>query len=83
MDDIIILEDELGNEVEFELLDVIEYYGEEYAVLIETDADDDAPVQILRMISEDLDSEDVTYEGIDDEDIIEGVYKLFRKRNGL
>ena len=31
---LITLEDEEGNEVEFEFLDVVEYEGEEYIVLI-------------------------------------------------
>ena len=34
---LITLEDEEGNEVEFEFLDVVEYEGEEYIVLIEND----------------------------------------------
>lgn len=33
LDNIIILNDEDGNEVEFEFLDLIEYEGEEYVVL--------------------------------------------------
>ena len=33
------LEDDLGNEVEFELLDVITYKNDEYAVLIENTPD--------------------------------------------
>ena len=32
---LITLEDEEGNEVEFEFLDIVEYDGEEYIVLIE------------------------------------------------
>ena len=38
---LITLEDEEGNEVEFEFLDVVEYEGEEYIVLIDTSIDDD------------------------------------------
>ena len=34
LDNIIILNDEDGNEVEFEFLDLIEYEGEEYVVLL-------------------------------------------------
>ena len=40
---LITLEDEEGNEMEFEFLDIVEYEGEEYIVLIENneDADED------------------------------------------
>ena len=41
---LITLEDEEGNEVEFEFLDVIEYEGEEFIVLIENDEDADEVV---------------------------------------
>ena len=41
---LITLEDEEGNEVEFEFLDVVEYEGEEYIVLIENDEDADEVV---------------------------------------
>ena len=41
---LITLEDEEGNEVEFEFLDIVEYDGEEYIVLIENDEDADEVV---------------------------------------
>ena len=34
LDNIVVLNDEEGNEVEFEFLDLIEYEGEEYVVLL-------------------------------------------------
>ena len=34
LDNILVLNDEEGNEVEFEFLDLIEYEGEEYVVLL-------------------------------------------------
>ena len=46
---LITLEDENGQEVEFEFLDVIEFEGTEYIVLIENDEDADEVV-ILRLI---------------------------------
>lgn len=82
-DDIVVLTDENGIETEYELLDVIEYHGEEYVVLLPTDAGEDDPVHILRVSEENLDTEEVRYEGLDDEELIETIYQLFRKRNGL
>ena len=82
-EDMLILTDEDGIERQFELLDVIEYQGEEYVVLYPADEGDEEQVHILRVLTEDLDEEESQYEGLDDPDLIETVYQLFRKRNGL
>ena len=42
LDNIIILNDEDGNEVEFEFLDLIEYEGEEYVVLLPVEEEETA-----------------------------------------
>ena len=41
LDNIIILNDEEGNEIQFEFLDLIEYNSEEYVVLLPVDEDED------------------------------------------
>jgi uncharacterized protein YrzB (UPF0473 family) len=82
-EDIVVLRDENGEETEFELLDVIEYQGEEYAVLYPADGGEEELVHIFRIMAEDLDAEEARYEGLDDEELIETLYRLFRKRNGL
>lgn len=66
MEDILVLTDENGAKVRFETLDIVEYEGEEYAVLYPADAGDDEPVHILRIHSEDMDNGDIQYEGLDD-----------------
>ncbi len=83
MEDLIVLTDEDGQEVEFELLDLIEYQGEEYAVLYPAEGGEDELVHILRVVAEDLDEEETRYEGLEDQELIEAVYRIFRKRNGL
>ena len=40
LDNIVVLNDEEGNEVEFEFLDLIEYEGEEYVVLLPVEEED-------------------------------------------
>ena len=52
---LIVLTDQDGNSVRFELLDIVEYKEDEYAVLYPADGGDDEPVHILRIISENLD----------------------------
>lgn len=82
-ENILVLTDESGEKITFEILDVIEYNSEEYAVLYPADAGDDEPVHILRIHSEDMDNGEVEYEGLDDEKLINKIYKMFCKKNGI
>lgn len=78
---IITLTDQYGESVRFELLDIIEYEDQEFAVLYPADGGDDEPVHILRITSENLDLDEMEFEGLDDEDLINTVFDLFCKRN--
>lgn len=74
---LITLEDNEGNEVEFELLDVVEYEGDEYIVLIEND-EDAQDVVILKI--ESIDDETESYVGIDDEELLANVFETFKEK---
>lgn len=74
---LITLEDEEGNEVEFEFLDVIEYDNEEYIVLIENREDADEVV-ILKINV--LDDENEEYLSIEDEDLLETLFDIFKQK---
>ena len=80
MDNIIILNDEEGNEAEFEFLDLIEYEGEEYVVLLPVEESEDAgEVVILKL--EDTESEDEeSYVSVDDEEILNKVFEIFKEK---
>ena len=80
LDNIIVLNDENGEEIEFEFLDLIEYEGEEYVVLLPNDEEDDAgEVVILKL--EDTDSEDEeSYVSVDDEDVLKNVFEIFKDK---
>ncbi|MDD7740026.1 MAG: DUF1292 domain-containing protein [Fusicatenibacter sp.] len=82
-ENMIILTDEDGTSVTFEMLDVIEYQGEEYAVLYPADAGDDEPVHILRIISENMDRNEAEFEGLDDEELIDTIYQIFCESNDI
>ncbi|MDD6434493.1 MAG: DUF1292 domain-containing protein, partial [Ruminococcus bromii] len=69
--------DDEGNEVEFEFLDVVEYEGEEYIVLIENDEDADEVV-ILKINPIDDNTEE--YVSIDDEDLLQKLFDIFKKK---
>ena len=77
---IITLTDQYGESVRFELLDIVEYEDQEFAVLYPADGGDDEPVHILRITSENLDLDEMEFEGLDDEDLINTVFDLFCER---
>ena len=75
---IIVLEDDLGNEVEFEYLDVIEYEGEEYILLLPADDEEADEVLILKIVS--LDDETESFEGIEDQELLDSVFAIFKDK---
>lgn len=79
-DNIIMLNDEEGNEVEFEFLDLIEYEGEEYVVLLPVEESDDAgEVVILKL--EDTESEDEeSYVSVDDDELLNKLFEIFKEK---
>ena len=79
---IIALTAEQGNEVEFELLDVVPYNGQEYIAIIPV-AEDDEESQMVQLyrIFPDEDGESETYMGLESEEELDAVYDEFQKRN--
>ena len=78
--EIITLEDDLGNEQDFEFLDTVEYEGEEYIVLLPVDAAEDEDNEVMILKVESLDDENESYAGIDDEDVLQSVFDIFKER---
>lgn len=82
IDNIVILNDEDGNEVEFEFLDLIEFEGEQYVVLLptaESDEEDTGEVVILKL--EDTESEEEeSYVSVDDEETLNAVFEIFKEK---
>lgn len=76
--EIITLEDDLGNEKNFEFLDVVEYDGEEYIILLPEEEEEQNEVMILRI--ESVDDETENYIGVDDEEILQKVFDIFKDR---
>lgn len=76
-DNIVTLNDEFGNEVQFEFLDLVEYNGEEYIVLLPAD-DEDGEVVILKV--EALDDDKDSYTSVEDEDILMAVFQIFKNK---
>ena len=81
LDNIIVLNDEDGNEVNFEFLDLVELDGEEYVVLLPTDEDEDEPGEVVILQVEDTDSEDEeSYVSVEDEEVLNKVFEMFKEK---
>lgn len=75
-DSIITLTDDEGNEVDFLLLDVVEYDEKDYLVLLplEDEEDEEDNVLILQAVRN---GEEESYVGIEDENVMNAVFDLF------
>ena len=83
LDNIITLNDESGNEVKFEFLDLVELENEQYVVLLpvlEEGEEDDGEVVILKVEDSDEDSDEESYVSVDDEDILMKVFNIFKEK---
>lgn len=80
MDNIVVLNDEHGNEVEFEYLDLIEHNNEAYVVLLPVDEEADEVV-ILRCEESEDDSDEENYRSVDDEALLNELFEIFKEKN--
>lgn len=83
LDNIIVLNDEEGNEVQFEFLDLVELDNEEYVVLLpvtDEGEEDEGEVVILKLEDTDEDSEGESYVGVEDEEILNQVFSIFKEK---
>lgn len=83
LDNIMRLNDEEGNEVQFEFLDSVELDDEEYVVLLpvtEEGEEDEGEVVILKLEDTDDDSEGESYVGVEDEEILNKVFAIFKEK---
>ena len=82
LDNIIVLNDEDGKEVEFEFLDIVELDGEEYVVLLpveDEESEEEGEVVILK-VEDSEDDEEESYVSVDDEDILNQVFEIFKEK---
>ena len=83
LDNIVILNDEAGNEVQFEFLDLVQLDEEEYVVLLpvtDEGEEDEGEVVILKLEDTDNDSGEESYVGVEDEEILNKVCEIFKDK---
>lgn len=84
MNNIVTLKDEDGNDVNFEFLDLIEYEGNEYIVLLPEEeveeSEDSGEVVILKLEKNAEDSDEESYVSVDDEEVLNKVFDIFKDK---
>lgn len=84
LDNIVILNDEDGNEVKFEFLDLVELDDEEYVVLLPVTIEgeeEEGEVVILKIEDNDNeDAEEESYVSVEDEEILKKVFEIFKEK---
>ena len=84
VDNLVVLNDEEGNEVKFEFLDLVELDNEEYVVLLPITAEgqeDEGEVVILKVEdSDDENSEEESYVSVDSEETLNKVFDIFKEK---
>ena len=80
LDNIIILNDEEGNEVKFEFLDLIELDGEEFVVLLPTEEEEDSEEVVILKVEDSEDDEMESYVSVDDEETLNTVFEMFKEK---
>lgn len=83
LDNIITLNDEDGNEVKFEFLDLVDFENEQYVVLLpvlEEGEEDDGEVVILKLEDSEDDSDQESYVSVGDEETLMKVFNIFKDK---
>ena len=83
LDNVVILNDEEGNEVKFEFLDLIELDDEEYVVLLpitEEGEEDEGEVVILKVEDKDEEADEESYVSVEDEEVLNRVFEIFKEK---
>ena len=73
----LVLTDENGEDITFEYLDCIEYEGIEYLVLLPAEEDSN---EIVILQIEPVDEENENYLAVENEDVLDAVYDIFKER---
>lgn len=80
LNNIIILNDENGEEVQFEFLDLIEYNEEEYVILLPVEETEDAGEVVILKVEHTESEDEESYVGVEDEDELNAVFAIFKDK---
>ena len=82
---IVTLKDEDGNDINFEFLDMIEFEGENYVILLPAEETDDEESDEVVILKEEKDAEgggedEESYVSVDDEEVLNKVFDIFKDK---
>ncbi len=82
LDNIVVLNDENGEEVSFEFLDVVELDGEEYVILlpIEEEDEEEAGEVVILKIEDTENEEEESYVSVEDDEVLNKVFEIFKEK---
>lgn len=80
LDNIIVLNDENGEEVKFEFLDLVELDGEEYVVLLPAEEDEEEGEVVILKVEDTESEEEESYVSVDDEEVLNQVFEIFKEK---
>lgn len=80
-DNIIVLEDDQGNQIEFATIDVFELNGETYFALLEVMDEGEETDEVLIMKVDNVDSDDPELIMVEDEKELETAFEEFLRRD--
>lgn len=81
VDNIVILNDEEGNEVQFEFLDLIEYKEEEYVILLPVEDEiSEEPGEVVILKVESTSEDEESYVSVEDEEVLNNVFEIFKEK---
>ena len=81
VDNIVILNDEEGNEVQFEFLDLIEYNEEEYVILLPVEDEiSEEPGEEVILKVESTSEDEESYVSVEDEEVLNNVFEIFKEK---
>ncbi|AEV67865.1 DUF1292 domain-containing protein [Acetivibrio clariflavus] len=80
-DDVVVLVDENGEEVEFEHLDTVELNGNEYVVLLPVEeSEEEKDIDEVVILKIEHGEEEDSFVSVDDDDELEAVFEEFKLR---
>lgn len=77
---IVVLSDENGNNVNFEFLDLIKYHDDEYAVLLPCEDTEEVPEAVILKAEVIDDAGNESFVSIDDDELLDKVFNIFKEK---
>lgn len=77
---IITLTDEVGNNVDFEVIDLIDYEGKQYVILLPADDDEEEAGEVV-ILSYENEGEDEIFLAVEDDNELNEIFAIFKERS--